>query len=196
MKTWLPFVLSSIVPGSGQILMKEYLKGILMIFISLFLGFLISIIPFYFLYYGTMIWSVIDLYLIMEKDAGKTKAIRYLIFGIVTAIIIIPLTFYMTAISFYKGGQYVKSEYFDARNTKNEMLEISNRLDKYYINNNKYPTDYLKFVNSKPIWDSWKRDSWQNAYKYSQSDSTNYTLTSSGKDGVFETEDDIIVKSN
>ncbi len=196
MKTWLPFVFSIIIPGSGQIIMKKYLKGILMILISLILGFFISVIPFYYFYFGTMIWSVIDIYLVMEKSAEKTKAIRYLIFGIVTAIIIIPTTFYLTTIGFYKGGQYVKLEYFDSNNTKNEMLEISNRLDNYYLQNNKYPSDYLRFVSSKPIWESWKRDSWKNKYKYFQTDSTNYTLISSGKDGIFDTEDDIIIKSN
>jgi hypothetical protein len=73
------------------------------------------------------------------------------------------------------------------------MKEIVDELDSYFQNNNKYPSDYLGFVNSKPIWDNWKRDSWGNKYKYSQIDFLNFTLISAGKDSEFNTKDDTIM---
>ncbi len=166
-----------------------------MIFTSLILGFFIPIIPYPFFYLGTMIWSVVDIYLILEKISGKTKAIRYLIFGIITAVIIIPTIFYLTTLSFFKGVQFVKSEQLNPEYTKNEMVEICDKLDDYYLIDGNYPLDYQEFVNSKPIWSKWKRDSWRRNYRYTQSDSTNYKLTSAGNDGVFDTEDDIEMKS-
>ena len=195
MKTLLPFIFSIIIPGSGQILLKDYSRGVLMIIISLGPGLIVPIIIFQYLYLGTMIWSLIDIYLKTEKISGRTKATRYLIFSIIIVIIIIPTVFYLTTISFYKGGLYVKSEYFDSNNTKEEMVVICDNLDRYYNSTRKYPSDYQKFVCSKPIWDGWKRDSWLNKYRYTQSDSTNFTLTSSGKDGIFDTADDIIMKN-
>lgn len=194
MSTLLPFVLSIILPGTGQFVQKKYLLGISMIFIWLFLGLYIPYIPFSYFYYGTMIWSLIDIYIRMENISGRSKAIRYLIFSIIIAVIIIPSIFLLSTLTFIKGGRFMQSEFLGLDQTKDEMVEISDQLDSYFNYYKKYPSDYEQWIESKPIWEGWKRDSWGNNFRYTQSDSTNYTLTSSGKDGKFETEDDLIVR--
>ncbi|NOX45836.1 MAG: hypothetical protein GXO89_02535 [Chlorobi bacterium] len=102
----------------------------------------------------------------MEKISGKSKAVRYLIFSIIIVVVLIPAIFYLSALSFIEGGAYLKSELLDSRRTKTEMNEIVDELDRCFQNHNTYPTDYQRFVDSKPIWDSWKRDSWGNKYKF------------------------------
>jgi len=196
MKTLLPFLASIFFPGLGQIILKDYFKGILMLVIAFVGGMIVPFIPFPFIYYGIVIWSLVDIYLKTEKISGKTSAVRNLIFSIIVVVIIIPLVFYLSIVSFISGGEYVANEFLNSRHTEKELVEISKELDSYFERHKKYPADYFKFVGSKPIWSSWKTDKWNNRYKYFQTDSTNYTLTSAGKDKVFDTEDDVIQKGS
>lgn len=195
MKTLLPFILSIIFPGTGQIILKKYLLGIVMIATWLILGFFIPRVPFEYFYFGTMIWSLIDIYIRMEEISGRTKAVRYLIFSIITVVVIVPAILILSTATLMKGGRFVRLEYFGVDQTKDEMADISDKLDFYFSHYNQYPSDYESWVGSKPIWSEWKRDSWNNKYRYAQTDATNYILTSSGKDGEFDTGDDIIRKS-
>ena len=195
MKTLLPFLLSIIIPGAGQIYLRDYWKGILMIFLSLFVGFLIPAIPFHYLFLGTMIWSQFDIYLKTEKKEGKSKAIKNLIFSFVIIIFIVPAMFYLSIVSFSIGGKYTTNHYLNEKNTKEEMNVIADQLDSYYFNFKRYPSDFEAYVRSKPIWSSWLTDSWGNKYNYSLKDSVNYTLISAGEDITIGTADDII-KSN
>ena len=192
MKTLLPFLLSIIIPGTGQLYLRDYLKGIIMIFLSLFVWLIISFISFQYLFLGTMIWSQIDIYLKTEKREGKSKALKSLIFSFVAIVFIIPAIFYLSIISFSIGGKYASDHYFNEKNTKEEMNEIAKQLDSYYYEYKRYPTDFESLVRSKPIWSNWLTDSWGNEYKYSQTDSVNYSLVSAGEDNEFGTADDII----
>ena len=196
MKTLLPFLASIFFPGLGQIILKDYFKGILMLVICFVGGLIVPFIPYLFFYFGTVIWSLVDIYLQTEKISGKKSAVRNLIFSIVVVVIIIPAIFYLSLISFSVGGEYVANEFLNSKHTEKELVEISKELDSYFERHKKYPSDYFKFVGSKPIWSSWKTDKWDKKYRYSQSDSTNYTLTSAGKDGQFDTEDDVVQKGS
>ena len=196
MKTLLPFLASIFFPGLGQIILKDYFKGILMLVICFVGGLIVPFIPYLFFYFGTVIWSLVDIYLQTEKISGKKSAVRNLIFSIVVVVIIIPAIFYLSLISFSMGGEYVANEFLNSKHTEKELVEISKELDSYFERHKKYPSDYFKVVGSKPIWSSWKTDKWDKKYRYSQSDSTNYTLTSAGKDGQFDTEDDVVQKSS
>ena len=196
MKTLLPFLASIFFPGLGQIILKDYFKGILMLVICFFVGLIIPIIPYPFFYFGTLIWSLVDIYFKTEKISGKKSAVRNLIFSIVVVVIIIPAVFYLSIVSFSAGGEYVANEYLNSKYTEKELIDISKELDNYFESHKKYPSDYFKFVGSKPIWSSWKNDKWGKRYRYTQTDSTNYTLTSAGKDGKFETEDDVVQKGS
>lgn len=195
MKNLLPFILSFLIPGLGQIYIKDYKKGIIMLLVTIVGGLFIPIIPFEYVYGICLIWALVDIYLTLEKIEGRQSVIRRLIFSLIIVLIIVPSIIYLFFISLKIGGEYVKSEYFDLPNTKNEMKEISQELDKYFGYYKKYPSDFKSFVRSKPIWSSWESDSWENDYNYSQKDSLHYLLISSGKDCKFNTDDDLRIEN-
>lgn len=195
MGTLLPFILSIFLPGAGQIVLKDYGKGALMLFLSIGLGLIVPFIPIQYLFIGTMIWSLVDLYLKTEKTEGKAKAAKNLIFSLIVVIILIPAVFYLSIISFSIGGDYVKDSILYSKHTDSELTEIAKELDNYFYNHKNYPNDFEEFVRTKPIWGHWKTDSWGNKYLYQQHDSLDYKLISSGKDGKFNTEDDLFVES-
>ena len=196
MKTLLPFLFSIIIPGAGQLYLRDYWKGILMIFLSFFVAFIIPFIPFSFLFNGTMIWSQIDIYLKTEKTEEKSKAIKNLIFSFVIMIFILPAIFYLSLVSFSVGGKYALDHFFNQNHTEKEMNEIANQLDRYYHKYKRYPSDFESYVRSKPLWNSWLNDGWGNKYNYLQTDSIHYTLISAGEDGKFGTMDDLIKKTD
>jgi len=195
MKTLIPFILSTLIPGAGQLYTGQYLKGILMLIIPFIIILLFDQFPIGYAYIISQIVSLVDLYLIEEKREGKQKAFRYLIFGLLIVIVIIPSIFYLFAISMHKGGNYVVNNFYNEDRTKNEMTEISLALEKYYSRYHYYPNDFLDFISSKPIWHEWSTDAWDNNFKYTVLDSSHFILVSSGKDQVFETKDDISISS-
>lgn len=193
MRTLLPLILSALLPGLGQIYLRDFLKGVFMFAIPITFGIIIDLIPFVYLYLLSLIWSLTDLYLITERKETKEKAIKSLIFAILIVIIIIPTLFYLFMVSMKTGGNYVASEFLNTDRTKEEMLQIANALDKYNSYYKKYPANFNEFINSKPIWSDWQSDSWKNEYKYIiNADSTKYLLISAGKDQIFDTADDLL----
>tara|TARA_R110001592_G_scaffold2828_4_gene15968 strand:+ start:2833 stop:3435 length:603 start_codon:yes stop_codon:yes gene_type:complete len=192
MRTLIIFIISIFIPGAGQIISKDYFKGVIMILLafgtSMIFNQLSPEIPFFII----MIWSLVDLFFKTEKAEGKQKAIKYLIFSIIVVIILIPAVFYLSIFSFVKGGNYLKNEFFNQNNTEKEMKEISIELDKYFAFKKTYPVHFSEFVNSKPIWRNWESDSWGNPYHYTLLDSSSYALVSAGQDLEIGTDDDIL----
>lgn len=191
-----PFICSALIPGLGQLLLKDFFKGLLMLLIPILFGVFIDQISIVYPYCVSVIWSVTDIYLKTEKKEGRAKAIKNLIFSIVVIIVVIPAIFYLFIISTKSGGEMVVDNFFNEGRTKEEMTEITNQLGKYYSYYKKYPADIDEFINSKPIWNNWKTDAWGNRYKYRTSDSTKFILISAGKDKQFDTQDDIIQQNN
>ena len=186
------FILTLFLPGAGQIIMKDYLKGSIMIILSMGIGFF-TLMLFPFLYYGTMLWAFIDLYLKVSKAEGKSNSVLYLVMGIIGAAVVIPIIFYLFLYTFIIGGEKLTEKVFNSRNTDSEMTEISDALKKYHAHYKTYPTDYADFIDSKPIWSNWDKDSWGEYYVYQLIDSNNYQLVSSGKDREMGTDDDLIM---
>lgn len=194
MKLLLPFVLSALIPGLGQMYIAKYWKGLLLLLVPVLTFFLLPT-GFIFAYFILIIISLTDLYLTFEKTEGKRRVINNLIFGIIIAIFIIPALFYLFTLSIYKGGIYVKDEFLGEDYTKSEMEDIVKALNKYQIDTDTFPTDYSRFVRTKPIWDSWYDDYWGTAYRYTI-EGKSLSLTSAGKDHVFGTDDDIVLTSS
>ncbi len=193
-KNLVPFILTIILPGTGHIFLKQYLKGFLIL-----AGIILSslLIPKFAIYIVgiLLIISVADIYLILEKAEGRSAAIRNLTVSIIIVLVIFPVLVYLLFTSFKLGGDALTSNVLNPQNTEKEMQEISIALEKYHNFYNSYPENYIEFVDQKPIRSHWSTDGWNNAYRYSK-DSITYTLVSAGKDGVFDTEDDLIVPSN
>ena len=201
MKNLLPFIISFFLPGIGQFILKNFKKGgiilssyIISTFLILNLDFL-SLIPFWFPHIIIMIWAIFGVYDIIEERDGKKSATRYLAFSLLIVIVLFPLTLTLLTTGIFKGAEFVTNEYLNEDRTKTEMNEISTELSLYKNHYGTYPKNYESFVSRKPIWGSWKADSWKNPYKYELIDSLNYKLISAGKDGIYLNKDDIIRKN-
>ena len=201
MKNLLPFIISFFLPGIGQFILKNFKKGgiilssyIISTFLILNLDFL-SLIPFWFPHIIIMIWAIFGVYDIIEERDGKKSATRYLAFSLLIVIVLFPITLTLLTTGIFKGAEFVTNEYLNEDRTKTEMNEISTELSLYKNHYGTYPKNYESFVSRKPIWGSWKADSWKNPYKYELIDSLNYKLISAGKDGIYLNEDDIIRKN-
>ncbi len=195
MTNLLPFLLSLILPGAGQLYLKKIWKGLLMIALSLIPWLVIPVWPFQFIYTIVLIWSVADVYLTLEKTEGKAKSIRRLVFSIIIVVILIPVVVYSSILGLTKGGAFVADKYLKEGHTQDEMKEIETALEKYFNHYKVYPENYIDFVNKKPIWSHWQNDQWGNRYRYTNPDSITYKLVSAGEDKAYSTEDDIIIQS-
>lgn len=138
-----------------------------------------------------MIWAIFDVYDKIEKIEGRKSASRKLAFSILIIVIIIPAIMFLFFKGLFVGGKFLTDEYINEGRTKMEMNKISVNLEKYRSHYGFYPENYDVFISQKPIWSSWKADSWNKPYKYELKDSLNYQLISAGKDGIFNNEDDL-----
>lgn len=77
--------------------------------------------------------------------------------------------------------------------TKNEIVEIREWIEKWNIEYNMYPKDLKEAVGNDPMKQSWLKDAWGREYKYYVGKGV-FQILSAGKDGEFETDDDIITK--
>jgi len=197
MNSLLTFVISFFIPGVGQLILKDYTKGIIILALLFLSPYLIikieflNFIPIWVPYPILMIWAIFDVYDKIEKIEGRKSSSRKLVFSILIVVIIIPAILFLLFKGVIVGGKFLTNEYLNEDRTKKEMNEISLKLEKYRNHYGFYPKNYDIFISQKPIWSSWKADSWNNPYKYELKDSINYQLISAGKDGIFNNEDDL-----
>lgn len=175
--------LSIIFPGLGQIYFGKTAKGVLMMILAL--------IPF--LYVFVLIWSVVDSVKLYPAESGDKLSIRDGLLAGILLFIITPLSLYFLFSGFLMAKDKIQKDYLAPRNTTHELRNIQQKFDAYFYQHNRFPESYTDFINSKPIWNSWKSDSWGNSYQYMLIDSLNYKLISAGKDGVFNTTDDLFI---
>jgi len=76
------------------------------------------------------------------------------------------------------------------QNTKNEILEMSERMENWKENLGKYPLGINELIGNSPIRQGWKKDAWNREYKYTITEK-GFLITSSCSDGQFGTDDDI-----
>lgn len=198
MKTLIPFIISFFLPGVGQFLLEDFRKGGIILLSNIVLTFLIinieflNFVPIWFPHIIFMIWAIFDVYDKIEERDGKKSATRHLAFSLLIVVVLFPLTLTLLATGLFKGAEFLSDEYLNSDRTKTEMNEISTELGLYKNYYGVYPENYESFIGQKPIWGSWKADSWKNPYKYELIDSLNYKLISAGKDGIYSNKDDII----
>lgn len=201
MNNLLPFIISFLLPGAGQFMLKDYKKGGIIFLSNIVLTYLLvsydflDFIPIWAPHIIFMIWAIFDIYDKIEERDGKKSATRYLAFSLLIVVVLLPITFTLFTTGLFKGAKFLTGEYLNEDRTKDEMNEISIQLGLYKNHYGAYPENYESFIGQKPIWGGWKADSWKNPYKYELLDSLNYKLISTGKDGVYLTKDDI-VRSN
>ena len=79
--------------------------------------------------------------------------------------------------------------------TKKEIVEITQRMEKWKEKFGIYPNDLKELIGNNPMRQEWKTDSWNRPYQYSVTENgTVFLIVSAGSDGMFKTEDDISSK--
>jgi len=87
--------------------------------------------------------------------------------------------------------------YIKERDTRNDCREIVSSLTDYFQHKNRYPNDLKTIVNNNPLRQNWYKDHWDNNYSYKTGNNgKTFTLISAGKDGKFDTKDDLIYSNN
>ena len=82
--------------------------------------------------------------------------------------------------------------YIFQKKTEKDLSEMSNRMKNWNKNIGKYPTELNELIGNSPIRQSWEKDAWNRAYKYTITENgKGFLITSSGADGKFGTKDDI-----
>ena len=123
-----------------------------------------------------------------NKEKGVKK--KYVILPSTKFILIIILVL-LTTVIFRVWWFYPKV----AKNeVQKEMTAIKNALCSYKTEFGCYPVNLDILIGNRPLRKTWKQDKWNNFYMY-KPDTINgsYQLVSAGKDGKFNSEDDIVI---
>ncbi|MEM6516697.1 MAG: type II secretion system protein GspG [Bacteroidota bacterium] len=76
--------------------------------------------------------------------------------------------------------------------TKTEIKAMNQRLEEWHRHFGYYPSTMEELIGNSPIRQEWKKDAWKRPYKYVlTNERTEFLIISAGKDGVFDTKDDI-----
>jgi len=156
---------------------------------------LLSLIPF--VYPIILIIAIIDC-IRLNKTVPIEERLsgREAILGIAFIFLAVPAAITILFFGFKYTGDFVSDRIVYPKATHQKMQKIETELIKHYNHHKKYPESLESFLSTKPIWSSWNKDSWNNRFKYELPDSTTFILTSAGRDGLFETRDDITIEKN
>jgi len=174
-------LLACVLPGLGHIYIREYRKALL-----IFLGFfLFALIPYIglFVAIGTYGWSISDI--LKYKQAGSTLN-KKMIFGF---FLVIALFFIMLAV-FLNHFMVKMVEEKKKLQTLEKMNSIIELMTKYREEKGIYAERIEDLVGGSPIRKSLLRDAWGRGLILHREGKL-YRLHSTGKDGVFNTEDDL-----
>ena len=125
----------------------------------------------------------------MEKADGKKRTFqRYFLQPSSIMVISVLVVGSLSAILFFT---YQRNSMFPEK-TKQEISEMSKRMDNWKENLGKYPTELNELIGNSPLRQEWKKDAWNRKYEFKIIENGNgFLITSAGSDGKFGTEDDI-----
>ncbi len=134
--------------------------------------------------------------LIGSSKYAKWKAIKINIDSIKRLISFTGIVLFVCMIIFTTLYLSTKS-YFKEKYTIRDCAEITAVLESYKKEDKPYPRSLDSLIGNNPMRAEWKKDRWNTSYKYyTTNNDSSYTLTSAGKDKIFNSKDDIIYKSN
>ena len=127
-----------------------------------------------------------------EKEDGIKRPIqKYFMQPSALMFISVLVIGSLSAILFFT---YQRKSVFPKK-TKNEISEMSDRIENWNKNLGKYPTELNELIGNSPLRQGWKKDAWNREYEFKITENgQGFLITSAGSDGKFGTEDDI--KSN
>lgn len=104
-------------------------------------------------------------------------------------VVISIAAFFVLIICLFVFGQ----NYFKARDTRADGKDMVAELENYNQTNHSYPDNLNILIGKNPLRAAWEKDRWGNVYRYTTTGAA-FTLRSAGKDGKFETGDDVVLK--
>ena len=123
----------------------------------------------------------------LEKADGKSRTLEKLFLSpSAKAYFKVFIILCLFAFLYFLLSDY----YIKPKDTSKEILEISNYAKSWYKKFGRYPNDLEQLTTKKPLQKDWLKDEWGNVYKYYYTKST-FVITSAGRDGEFDTDDDI-----
>ncbi|UKM66179.1 type II secretion system protein GspG [Flavobacteriaceae bacterium GSB9] len=125
----------------------------------------------------------------MEKADGKKRPFQRYFLQPSSIMVISVLA--IGTISAFIFFSYQRTSIFPKK-TKKEIVEITERMEKWKEKFGIYPTDLNELIGNNPMRQEWKTDSWNRPYQYSLTQSgIGFLIISAGSDGKFGTDDDI-----
>ena len=94
------------------------------------------------------------------------------------------------------GFNLLTDNYFKERATIKRLSAISAEIQKIRDNTGHYPETIDEVISNNPLRKNWNMDKWDNEIKYRRGlDGNGFVLISNGRDELYETKDDIIIKN-
>lgn len=126
-----------------------------------------------------------------KKDGIKRPFQKYLLQPGFKVLIVAILLICMGSFLFFS----YRNSFIYPDKTKKEISLIGNWIIKWNDKFGNYPKSLYEAIGNNPMKKEWLKDAWDRDYEYLVSDRENsFLLRSAGKDGQFETEDDISFK--
>tara|TARA_R110001606_G_C15360647_1_gene648488 strand:+ start:1584 stop:2051 length:468 start_codon:yes stop_codon:yes gene_type:complete len=129
---------------------------------------------------------------LIEKEDGKKRPFqKYLLQPsvIITICLIFTVSIGVIAFIIYQHTSIYPEK------TKKELIKITDWIEKWKIKYDHYPTELNEIIGNNPQRQGWNTDAWDRPYKYThQNNGIGFSIKFAGKDGQFETKDDIILK--
>jgi hypothetical protein len=89
-----------------------------------------------------------------------------------------------------------RQAFFHKSDTLNDCREMTAALEFYKDHKKTYPDNLHTLIANNPLREEWYKDGWNRPYQYIAVDNgSSYILSSSGRDGVFDSPDDITFRS-
>ncbi|MEM6685158.1 MAG: type II secretion system protein GspG [Bacteroidota bacterium] len=121
-----------------------------------------------------------------EKENNLPK--KRMISPLTQAFVIVPIIIAVVAFMFHSFINPIRQQ----RDTKHTLLALSYLLHKDKTENGTYPDNIISISRRNPTFGDLTKDAWERAIIYHKTEAgQSYTLMSTGKDGIANTEDDI-----
>jgi TM2 domain-containing membrane protein YozV len=173
--------LSVIFPGLGQLYYGKWGRAILMM--------LVGVTP---LYPAALVWSVLDAYRLGQRGLRPQFSRGDAVLAIVLLVVVAPLCIALLVVTGGEALGWFQDAHLNRSATVAEGAEIAATIIDYRSELGHYPDSLSTIVGTRPLRAGWFTDGWGRPYRYQVEETgKSFKLTSAGRDGKFETDDDL-----
>jgi general secretion pathway protein G len=124
-----------------------------------------------------------------EKEDGVKRPFQKYFLTPKSLLIIIPMIIISLSIFLFSSYQKIWGL---PKETKREIVEISNKLEEWNKKFGQYPTELNELIGNNPLRQDWRNDAWNHPYQFIiAKNGKKFSIISAGSDGKFGTDDDI-----